>query len=150
MTAMQMRNEAGRVAGHCELMDVRLANSNFSIARVPDITNGLTYELEDEPLAQYTTGDEYLYIVINYKLNIFEISPPEDGKPSEELPVATLEFAYAGAFHSGEESDFLTEEVEAFARTTGAFALYPYAREYVSDVTGRMGLPPLTLGLYKI
>lgn len=29
----------------------------------------------------------------------------------------------------------------------GQFALHPYAREYIYDVTGRLGLPPLTVGV---
>ncbi len=31
------------------------------------------------------------------------------------------------------------------AATTGRFALYPYIREYVYDLTGRLAPPPLTL-----
>lgn len=43
------------------------------------------------------------------------------------------------------ETSLGEEELTAYAATTGRFALYPYIREYVYDLTGRLALPPLTL-----
>ena len=43
-----------------------------------------------------------------------------------------------------------SEELNAYAISTGQYALYPYAREYISDLTMRLGLPPLTIGVLKI
>ena len=42
------------------------------------------------------------------------------------------------------------DEVTAFGQSTGAFAIYPYARAYAQDVTSRLGLPALTLGVYRV
>lgn len=42
------------------------------------------------------------------------------------------------------------EEVTAFGASTGAFALYPCARAYAQDVSTRLGLPPLTLSIYRV
>lgn len=147
----EMRGAAGRVAGHNELIDIRLVHCEAHLHKVPNVAAGLTFDFMDEPTAQYEPGSEFLYVSVNYSVNIFEgpssISDKGDAPDSE---VATIKFTYAGAFHTGVEVEFETEEIEAFARTTGAFGIYPYAREYVADATGRLGLPPLTLGLYKI
>lgn len=48
----------------------------------------------------------------------------------------------SGGYFGGHPTE---EELTAYAATTGRFALYPYIREYVYDLTGRLALPPLTL-----
>ena len=39
------------------------------------------------------------------------------------------------------------DELTAHGATTAKFLLYPFIREYIHDITGRLGLPPLTIGV---
>ena len=41
------------------------------------------------------------------------------------------------------------DEMQAYAATTGQFVLHPFARQYIYDMTGRLGLPPLTVGVLR-
>ena len=50
-----------------------------------------------------------------------------------------------------DDTEPLTEgELDAFSNTTGQFALHPYAREFIADLTGRMRLSPLHIGMLKL
>jgi preprotein translocase subunit SecB len=39
------------------------------------------------------------------------------------------------------------DELSAYGATTARFLLYPFIREYIYDITGRLALPPLTIGV---
>ncbi|MGV1008749.1 MAG: hypothetical protein ACOYBY_09090 [Dermatophilaceae bacterium] len=67
--------------------------------------------------------------------------------------VATIDFELAALFTLDMREDDeppQSEELDAYAQSTGVFALHPYARELVADQTTRLGLPPLTLGVYQV
>lgn len=78
----------------------------------------------------------------------------DDHSPAESrASVASLEVQYAALYmHGLDDRDGAPSdaELDAFARTTGVFTLYPYARAEIQNVTAHMGLPPLTLDVYRI
>lgn len=151
------RSVAARVAGCADLHDVRLFGVRATLA-TPGVEGALSYTLSSDVKYQ-TLGDPIRTVIVTgeYEVNVLESPGRDDSdEPGEDEPskVADLSFTLAALFSipepdAGEES-FEEDEYEAFAATTGQFALYPYAREFVSDLTSRMGLPALHIGALRL
>ncbi|WP_413456094.1 protein-export chaperone SecB [Glutamicibacter sp. FR1] len=137
------RQVAARLAAHAEMIDVRMVKSSFEHQGFPE-PGTIDYDLHISPEARL---DEASSALVTSAKFIVDMNQDSDG---ETINIAHIEFVFAGMYKIVDEVRFEEEEVKAFANTTGIFALYPYAREYVQDVTSRLGLPSLTLGLYKI
>lgn len=151
------RNQAARVAAWSEVNDVRLFDSKAELRRVPE-AHRLRYDLESDVTMQYIEDDDGLVVTGEYKISVNEApddaeSDPVEDDANEAQSCYELTFTMAALFTvtvpDGVEP--LSEmELNAFARTTGHFALHPYAREFVADMTGRAGLPPLHIGMLKL
>ena len=148
---------AARLAASADIRDVRLLSTNAKINRLPGPDPRLTYRLLQEPEIEY---DEDSFIVkVAYELDIAEMDPEahanSDSDPfdDESAIIARIAFELAALFlldmHEDDEPPSV-EEMQAYAATTGQFALYPFAREYVYDVTGRLALPALTLAVLRL
>ncbi|MBE5458331.1 SecB-like chaperone [Mycobacteroides abscessus] len=144
---------AARVAARSQIRDIRLLRTEAAVHSAPDPSRGLTYDLEFEPEVDADPENTSAFVVrIACRLSINNLADTDDtAAPSDEMddePVATADFEYAALFdyHIHEEEDPpAEEELAAYATTTGRFALYPYIREYIYDLTGRLALPPLTI-----
>lgn len=142
----ELRVQAGRVAGSANLRDIRLTRSQTCLNQVPDPTSKLDVELEISPEAVATpsspSGEGLLLVNCRFEVKIHPESAPDD-------PAAVLDFEFTAAFAHRLAGGADDEELEAFANTTGLFAIYPYAREFISDATRRLGLPTLVIDLFK-
>lgn len=152
---IDLQHAASRVAARSQIRDIRLLRTEAAVHRAPDPTHGLTYDLEFEPAVDADPEITSSFVVrIACRLRIDNLATDDDGNddtPSQredEEPVASANFEYAALFTyeaRGGEHPPSEDELVAYATTTGRFALYPYIREYVYDLTGRLALPPLTL-----
>lgn len=156
------RSLAARVAGCADLHDVRLFGVGANLES-PVVEGELSYTLSSDVSFQ-TLGEPVVRTVIvtgEYEVTVLESTDSaddagdgDDGEDDGTEKVAEVRFTLAALFSVPEldedEEPFTAEEYEAFAATTGQFALYPYAREFVSDVTSRMGLPALHIGALRI
>lgn len=149
MNEQDQRVLAGKVAGRSSLATIRLMSSSIEHVDFAPPGARLEYAFDVSPSAQYEPGDEHLIVRVDYALQV-RASVESDEKDAASEVLAHAEFTYVALFVADASEEFTEAEVESFAQTTGAFAIYPYAREYVQDVTGRLGLPPLTLGLFKV
>lgn len=138
-----MRVLAARVAGQSEMVDVRMVKSDFEHLSFPEPGIPISYDLDVQPAAQLTPDSDAVIVSVDFGLKMSQ-------GDSEPMDIAKIEFTLVGLYTLPEGTDFAEEEIDSFGRTTGVFALYPYAREYIQDVTGRLGLPALTLGLYRM
>lgn len=146
---------AARIADRAQIEDVRLLRSTAELVRVPTADFRLTYRLETGAEVEYENGDDSFVVKGMYRVAIAEVDPTDSHDPFAEpdAAIATLDFDYAGLFslHMSDEDDPPDpNELMAYAASTGQFALYPYVREYIYDVTGRLSLPPLTVGVLRI
>lgn len=145
---------AARLAAIADIRDVRLMKTAAEIFNLPASASYLVYELDSASAVEYEPGSASFVVRGTYKVSISASSSPDVGTPASELPedVARIEFEQAALFtidmqgHSPPEAD----ELNAYAVSTGQFALYPYAREYIADMTMRLGLPPLTVGVLRV
>lgn len=142
----ELRVQAGRIAGNANLRDIRLTRSQVCLNYVPDPAAKFDVELEVSPeaVATPTQPDGKGLLLVNCG---FDVKINDGG--NRETPVATIDCEFTAAFAHSPPDDTEDGELEAFANTTGAFAIYPYAREYISDATRRLGLPTLVLDLFK-
>lgn len=149
----ELRVQAGRIAGNANLRDLRLTQSELNLHYVPEPGAPLRVKLSISPEATTTKiAEDISFIVVSAG---FEVTIDTDTESiseadlADDSPVAQIQFKLAAAFSHTLTNELDETELEAFATTTGLFALYPYAREYVSDATRRLGLPTLVLDLFK-
>ena len=145
MNEADKRVAAGRVAGQSDLLDVRLTRASIEMPNFPAQDVDLRFDLTTTPRVQYDDGADSFAVSVAYDLTV-----TQDEADGGERRIADISFTYAALFDTNPAEAFTDESLESFAETTGQFALYPYAREYIQDLTGRLGLPPLTLGLLKV
>ncbi len=147
---------AARLAAITDIRDIRLMKSRVEMVRSPTDSPFLAYHLDSDSAVEYEPGTESFVVRGTYRVSITSASTADAGNSfaSEESDstVARIEFEQAALFvmetDAGEPPN--VEELNAYAVSTGQYALYPYAREYISDLTMRLGLPPLTIGVLKI
>lgn len=142
------RRLAARVASRAEIGDVRLFEASIKLVDFPASHVAMRYTVEMSPRVDYEPGSERFVIRTTYHVAI-ELAEADDHAPA----IASIEFELGGLFdlEARTGDDGVSEaEFGAFARTTGQMALWPFAREYIFDATGRLGLPPLAVGMFRI
>ncbi len=65
-------------------------------------------------------------------------------------PVATLEAEYALTYELKADANRETSALQVFAEVNGPFVVWPYWRELVQTVTGRLGLAGVVVPVFKI
>lgn len=150
------RSVAARVAARADVVDVRLFHVDASLERLPDLSQRLSYSFDANVEVQLVEETSSIIVEGAYDLKVVNLPPDEDDDaPSGDgEAVSRVAFKMAALFSvdqptSGAEP-FTDEELDAFAKTTGQLALHPYAREFIFDITGRMGLPALHVGMMYI
>ena len=149
------RQQAARLAAITEIRAVRLMRSSAEIIHLPANGPFLSYQLASTSAVEYEPGSESFVVHGNYSLTINSrpTADLEDSGPQDlDSTVARIEFEQAALFvmDISNERPPEPDELNAYAISTGQFALHPYAREYISDLTARLGLPPLTVGVLRM
>lgn len=154
-TLDEVRAKAARVAAWSEVNDVRLFKASCDLARMPE-AGRYRYEMDAAVKVQFLPDDDGVIVTSDYTVSISEVEESTDAGGDEDndgAPIYELTFRLAALFTISIPADAtpLDEaELDAFAKTTGQFALHPYAREFIAQMTGRAGLPPLHVGLLKL
>jgi len=65
-------------------------------------------------------------------------------------PVLTINASYALPYQSDRFDGLTQEGFEQFANLNGIYNAWPYWREFVQNTVARMGLPPLTIPVFRI
>ncbi len=146
---------AARLNAITNIRDIRLLRSTAEIVRLPASDPYLTYRLDSDSAVEYEPGSESFVVRGTYRISI-ESAPDESGRVVDsdisDSIVARIEFEQAALFVMDIDNQEApsSDELNAYAVSTGQYALYPYVREYISDITKRLGLPPLTVGVLRI
>jgi len=124
-------------------------SSTFELKDIPG-DEALSWDLEVTPTADYSSGDEYFVITLYFLVKI--VAMAADKKETADS-VADIAFQFRSLYSldlSEEEHPVEEAELNAYARSVAMLTLYPYAREYVHQVTARLGLPPLLMNLFTL
>jgi preprotein translocase subunit SecB len=92
-------------------------------------------------LADYKLGDvrkDYFDVSARFRLTV------ED--KAKALTALAIECEFAGHFHCG-ASELPHEFADRFTQSELRVILWPYFREFVNDITGRMSIPPVLIPL---
>jgi hypothetical protein len=137
---------------------IRLFKVDGELASLPE-HGVLSYKL-DTRIEVQQIEDEAVIVDGDYELLVRSGSVDDEDsvaeKPQDQDPDETtvrIAFKLAGLYSIDDrEPDikFSDEELDAFGQTTGQLALYPYAREFIASLTGRMGLPALQIPVMRI
>jgi hypothetical protein len=147
------RKRAARLAARTDIRAVRMMKSSAEMVRLPVNDPYLAYDFDSDAAVEYEPGGASFVVRGTYRVRITAVTSDDSPDVSERPDVAKIEFEQAALFVfdlAEGESPPDPAELDAYAVTTGQFALHPYAREYIADITGRLGLPPLTLGILAI
>ncbi|MGW4952144.1 hypothetical protein [Streptomyces sp. LKA04] len=63
--------------------------------------------------------------------------------------IAIIEASFVAAFSVARKEDPDEEELEAFANSTGRLVIRPYAREFIQQLSTRMGVPSFMLEVLR-
>lgn len=160
---------AARVAGSADLNEVRLFNVEATLDQLPVGPGGLSYEFDTNVEVQHVAETNTVIVDGRYRLVVHfrtETGPASEDLEVEDAPaldesdtldhehqhLAHLNFQLAALYALADDVEpviYSEEELHAFGQTTGLLTLHPYAREFVADMTGRMGLPTLHLGTMR-
>jgi len=149
------RQQAARLGATTEIRDVRLLSSTVDLAQLPEAIERLTYNFDTDVNVDYDDGTPSFVVRCTYKLVVMEAlaEATTQNPEASQSKVLDMTFTHGALFtftRDEGEPPPTQDELGAYAFSTGQFALYPFAREYVHDVTVRLGLPPLTIGLLQI
>lgn len=146
--------KAFRVATCATILDVRLFRTSAELHGIPSKDAHLVWSVHAKPSVEYSEGDDYSIIRIDFEVCIQEehSSDDADDEDDDSENVADISFQF-GALYTLDikdlDSPIEAEEISAYARSATLETLFPYAREYVHDVTMRLGLPPLVMGIQQ-
>lgn len=98
---------------------------------------GVIAEAEGLPVGMYT----------HFALEIFQDRKPTKKDPSPRTDLARISVGYASFFSvSPINKDAISEhECDEFAVTEGFRLIQPYIQQHMSEITGRLGFPPLLI-----
>ncbi|WP_433400178.1 hypothetical protein [Streptomyces sp. CA-146814] len=139
----ELNLQAGPVIAHAQLIDVR---AFLLHAEVLDIE--ASGELQQIKSLETTMGIGREKGNLTYHFEHEIVLKGDQGKDAVKLQVhlgALFEFPA-----DGEPGGDVTEDnLVAFGQTSAQLAVHPYLRVAVSDLTARLGCPPVTLALLK-
>ena len=95
-----------------------------------------------------TRSMESTYMVSDYSKEHFDVTATLSLRIEAvgiENPILALNMAVTGHFHP--KKTLSLEDAELFANAEARLIFWPYFRQIVSDTTGRMHIPPITLPL---
>lgn len=128
---------------HCEIHDITLLSSTVIRAKAG---NEFKAPFSAKPAlsnVSWATRSGYLFVEVS-----FEYAAWDSSDPPERLFAVNCAFEVAYQLQNG----FMPSESElaSFARGTAVFNCWPYAREYLRDVTSRIGHRTPVLPLLRI
>lgn len=78
----------------------------------------------------------------------FTLSASRKDDPEAE-PVGTIDATFSLSYLLDTDEHIGDENLEAFAKINGVFNAWPYWREFVQNSTSRLGLPAVTVPIFR-
>lgn len=144
--------QGARVGARAHLDDVRVHSIQADLEDWGAISSLLRPDISVDVQVTPTIEGGTFVVAATYVVTLTKMreghEEDEDGADSrsDSTPAVSVSVGLAGLYGSDElPQDLEDEELEAFAVSAGMLALHPYARELVSSVIQRFGLPPLVI-----
>lgn len=136
---------AVKVSGRVELQMVRLLECSCKkIANCP--TDNQTFNAEKTPTFQIDKEQNLIEVFIEFALKAFS----EGVEQKKENAYLEIEATFCLLYHIQNMEGLDDNAFRSFAEFNGTYNAWPYWREFVQNVTTRMGLPALTIPVFRI
>ncbi len=132
-----------QVSDRIELETVRLMDCNCEQKRLCGPSKK-SFDIEKSAQSSVDKGTNRVFVLANFTLKTFEI-----GSNVEE-PFAVVDASFLLIYHADSLEEITDIAVEHFGNTNGIYNAWPYWREFVQNTIVRMGLPPLTIPVFRI
>ena len=130
------------VSGRVQIRDVRLINCKC-VQKPVAMTGKKSYNIATSTDVQLDKDNGFIVVIAKFH---FEASV---GKKTQE-PVLTIGASFVLTYQIDSFAGLTQEGFEQFANLNGIYNAWPYWREFVQNIIGRMGLPPLTMPVFRI
>ena len=135
---------AATISDVVEINDVRLVNIT---AEAPQGQIDLPVSVEclvNEVSTSRTSDGKTITVQVAFAIS------GKQGGGAEAKPIFKIDARFLADYSLPAERVFEPKAIDAFGKTNGVFNIWPYWRELVQSITTRMGLPPLTLSVFRI
>ena len=130
------------VSDRVQLRDVRLMDCAGS--QKPDAMTGKkTYDVTHSAHVRANPTGGLLIVIAEFHFKAYMESKEQD-------PALTIDASFVLTYQISNFAGLTQEGFEQFANLNGIYNAWPYWREFVQNMVGRMGLPSLTLPVFRI
>ncbi len=136
-------NLAAAVSDKISIETVRLVNSNCF--QSPDASKG-RHSLAIDCNVKFDVDKKKKLILVFPTFKLKAIPSGENKKAFDLFIEATFVLIYSAKSLTSLKSD----NFKAFSNTNGIYNAWPYWREFVQNTIARMGLPPLTIPVFRL
>ena len=148
-----------RVASVVELRDIALRSSRASLnavaTEIPEHWSGDAFVGFDSKVGERAADDrdftiEAAFIAVYNSGWANEIHTELPEADPEHPPEIEIEASFELSYRAAEDAELAAEDLDNFAIANGTLHAWPYWRELADDITTRMHVPRLVVGVFKI
>lgn len=139
-------DRASLISRHVELESISLAEATLHTSFDP-LASPESVQLSQRYRTHYELPDarpDHVYVSVELKL---EAAEPHNEVPAREL--LQLEATYLAIYRLTGAATYPSDALEHFASLNGPYNVWPYWRELIQTVTGRVGLGGLVLPVFR-
>lgn len=89
------------------------------------------------------TENNFFSVIVSFKISAIQKKDPKN-------PIMSINAKYVLVYSFDKVNKLLPEDIEQFAKIKSIESAWPYLREFVQNLTARMGFPTLTIPVLKI
>ncbi|MDH4203460.1 MAG: hypothetical protein OEV87_11285 [Phycisphaerae bacterium] len=134
--------DAVQVAEQVELQEVRLLGCNCNQS-IKNIQGNKCFDVDKDVDVQVDREAGRIFVIAEFSLKTFL-------EKEENDPFATIDASFLLVYNAKNVSEMPDEYFDSFGKTNGIYNAWPYWREFVQNATTRMGLPSLTMPVFRI
>ena len=131
-----------KISDNVQIKDVRAIECSFK--QTPKANIGSKYvEIDNTANVELDKDSNFIFVIADFNLKAFV--------KNNTKPVVLINASFLLSYDFNDEFDNYPDEAfKKFAETNGVFNAWPYWREFVQNATVRMGLPSLTIPVFRI
>jgi len=103
-----------------------------------------SFKIERTTESRMDEGTNRVFVLANFTLTTFETGT------NDEKPFAVIKAVFLLVYQTDSLQGITKKIVDLFGQTNGIYNAWPYWREYVQNTIVRMGLPPLTIPVFRL
>ena len=125
-----------------ELRDIRQISGSFE-QKPQALIAKKNIVLERKASVEIDEDNKMIFVVVDFGLK----ANPEDDKDSTVINISA---SFLVAYKMEEFKTFVNKDLKCFADNNGIYNAWPFWREFVQSASVRMGLPAITLPVFRI